>query len=76
MVNLGRTYIALGRWNDAEAALVKAAACAPRMAVVFETLGDLYMRRGLPEQAVDAYGRAETLEPEPSVPTIPVRNPR
>jgi cytochrome c-type biogenesis protein CcmH/NrfG len=55
---------------------MKAAACAPRMAVVFETLGDLYMRRGRPQQAVDAYGRAESLEPEGSVPTIPVRSPR
>jgi tetratricopeptide (TPR) repeat protein len=76
MVNLGRTYIAMGRWDDAEASLVKAAACAPRMPVVFETLGDLYMHRGLQQQAVDAYGRAESLEPEPEVPTIPVRNPR
>ena len=76
MVNLGRTYIALGRWNEAEATLVKAAGCAPRMRVVFETLGDLYMRRGLPQRALDAYGRAESLEPEPGVPTIPVRNPR
>jgi predicted Zn-dependent protease len=76
MVNLARTYIALERWDEAEAFLMKAAACAPRMAVVFETLGDLYMRRGRPQQAVDAYGRAESLEPEGSVPTIPVRSPR
>jgi predicted Zn-dependent protease len=76
MVNLGKTYIAMERWGEAEAALVKAAGCAPRMRVVFETLGDLYMSRGLPQKAADAYGRAESLEPEPDVPTIPVRNPR
>jgi tetratricopeptide (TPR) repeat protein len=76
MVNLGRTYLALQRWSESEKFLLKATACAPRMAVVFETLGDLYMRRGLPQQAVDAYARAESLEPEPLPPTIPVRNPR
>ena len=76
LVNLGRTYMALQRWAEAETFLQKAGVCAPRMAVVFETLGDLYMRRGLPQKALDAYARAEALEPAPGPPTIPVRNPR
>jgi tetratricopeptide (TPR) repeat protein len=76
MVNLGRTYLALERWSESETFLLKAASCAPRMAVVFESLGDLYMKRGLPQQAVDAYARAESLEPAPLPPSIPVRNPR
>jgi tetratricopeptide (TPR) repeat protein len=63
MVNLGRTYMALARWSEAETFLLQAAACAPRLAVVYETIGDLYMKTGMPQQAAVAYRRAEEIEP-------------
>jgi tetratricopeptide (TPR) repeat protein len=63
MVNLGRTYFAAERWTEAEAFLRKAAACAPRMAEVYETLGELYLKRGLTQAAADAFRRAEEIDP-------------
>ena len=83
MVNLGRAYMSLGRWNEADAALRQAAACAPRMAVVYETMGDLYLRQGMTEQAANAFRRADEIEPRDGSPgragsadMIPVRAPR
>lgn len=86
MINLGRTYIALTRWDDAEAILRQAAACAPRLPVVFETLGSLYMSRGLTREAAAMFQRAEQIDPSrsdplypgtrPPPPTISVGNPR
>src|SRR5262249_50030835 len=63
MVNLGRTYMALARWSEAEGYLRQASACAPRLAVVYETIGDLYIKTGMPQQAAVAYRRAEEIEP-------------
>jgi tetratricopeptide (TPR) repeat protein len=63
MVNLGRTYFAAERYPEAEASLVRAAACAPRMAVVYESLGDVYLKRGMAQRAADAFRRAAELAP-------------
>ena len=58
MVNLGRTYFAAERWVEAEAYLRRAAACAPRMAVVYESLGELYLKLGRTQEAAAAFRRA------------------
>jgi tetratricopeptide (TPR) repeat protein len=63
MVNLGRTYFAAERFMEAEASLLRAVACAPRMAVIYETLGDLYLKRGMGQEAAVAFRRAEELSP-------------
>ena len=72
MINLGRTYMADRRWNEAEAFLRQAAACAPRLAVVHETMGELFMRQGMTREAANAFRRAEAIEPM----TVPVSAPR
>lgn len=88
MVNLGRTYIAAERWSDAETVLRKATACAPRMGVVYETLGDLFLKTGRSQEAAEAFARAEQLDsgdqgmddlgivPRRAPETTPVFNPR
>lgn len=88
MVNLGRTYFAAQQWAEAEAFLRKAAACAPRMAVVYESLGDLYLKLGRTQEAAEAFRRAEEIDPSGQDPnafgavpnnppgTIPVSGPR
>lgn len=88
MVNLGRTYIAAQQWAKAEAFLRKSATCAPRMAVVYESLGDLYLKLGRTQDAAEAFRRAEEIDPSEQDPnafgalpnnppgTIPVSGPR
>jgi len=88
MVNLGRTYIAAAQWAKAEAFLRKGAMCAPRMADVYESLGDLYLKLGRTQDAAEAFRRAEEIDPSPQDPkafgalpnnppgTIPVSAPR
>jgi len=63
MVNLGRTYFAAEQWAEAEVYLRRAAICAPRMGVVYETLGELYLRRGMTQAAAEAFRRAEEIDP-------------
>lgn len=46
MVNLGKTYIAMNQFDNAEKPLKDAAACAPRMSTVYESLGLIYQKRG------------------------------
>lgn len=85
MVNLGRTYMGLHRYADAERFLQQAAACAPRLPAVFETLGDLYLSQGLPQRAAEMFRRANEIEPPPRnprggparaiPPTVPVSGP-
>jgi len=72
MINLGRTYMAGRRWDEAEAFLRQAAACAPRLAAVHETMGELFMQRGMTREASIAFRRAEAIEPT----TVPVSAPR
>ena len=73
MVNLGRTYMAMSRWSEAESFLKQAASCAPRLAAVYETLGDLYLQRGMTQLAADAFRRADEIEPNSSPGTRPAR---
>ncbi len=58
MANLGRTYMATSRWTEAEVYLKKAAVCAPEMTVVYESLGQVYLELGKPQDAAEAFRRA------------------
>jgi protein O-GlcNAc transferase len=73
MVNLGRTYMAMSRWSEAESFLKQASSCAPRLAAVYETLGDLYLERGMTQLAADAFRRADEIEPNSSPGARPAR---
>jgi len=80
LANLGRTYMAAARWAEAEAYLRNATACAPRLTTVYESLGELYLQLGKPQEAADAFRRAEEIEPthtltDPGA-VIPVLQPR
>jgi tetratricopeptide (TPR) repeat protein len=59
----GRSLIALRRFDEAREHVQKAHQLHPSMGLVHETLGDLLMIEGRPEEAVDAYQRAIALEP-------------
>ncbi len=80
LANLGRTYMAAARWADAEVYLRSATGCAPRLTSVYESLGELYLRLGKPQEAADAFRRAEEIEPTHAltdpVSAIPVLQPR
>jgi tetratricopeptide (TPR) repeat protein len=63
LANLGRTYMAAACWAEAEAYLLNASACAPRLTTVYESLGEVYLELGKPQDAADAFRRAEEIEP-------------
>ena len=67
MANLGKTYIAQQKWGDAEQILKQAATCAPRMAVVHESLGFSLQKQGRLEEAIKAYERAYDIKPSQTV---------
>lgn len=67
MANLGKTYIALKNWGDAEQILKEASACAPRMAVVYESLGFALQKQGRLPEAIEAYQRAYEIKPSQTV---------
>jgi len=67
MVNLGRTYIAEERWAEAEDILNDAAKCAPRMSVVYESLGFSLQKQGRLQDAINAYERSYEIKPSESV---------
>jgi len=67
MVNLGKTYIAEENWKEAEQTLKEAAACAPRMAVVYESLGFAQQKQGRLDDAVKTYEKAYEIKPSESV---------
>ena len=61
---LAQTYSAMGRNEDAERILKQVVAADPRRANDALVLGDLYMRAGDYNSAVDALGRAERIHPD------------
>jgi tetratricopeptide (TPR) repeat protein len=67
MANLGKTYIAMQNWGDAEQILKEASTCAPRMSVVYESLGFALQKQGRLSEAIDAYQRAYELKPSETV---------
>ena len=66
MVNLGRVYIAMERWVDADGILRDAAACAPKMAVVYESRGFALMKQKKLEEAIVQFEKALSLKPSAS----------
>lgn len=67
MVNLGKLYIAQEQWANAEKTLTQAATCAPRMAVVHESLGFSVQKQGKLQEAIDHYKKAIAIKPSASV---------
>jgi len=67
MANLGKTYIAQQNWGDAERILKEASTCAPRMAVVQESLGFALQKQGRLPEAIQAYERAYEIKPSETV---------
>jgi tetratricopeptide (TPR) repeat protein len=67
MANLGKTFIAQKRWSEAEAILKDAAACAPRMAVIYESLGFSLQKQNRLPDAIQAYEKAYDIKPSETV---------
>jgi tetratricopeptide (TPR) repeat protein len=59
MINLGKTYIAQKNWAAAEQPLQNAAKCAPRQAVIYESLGLVYQKYGKQHQDAQDYDPAK-----------------
>ncbi len=67
MANLGKVYIAQERWSDAESILRDGAKCAPRMAVVYESLGFSLQKQKRLEEAIEQYNKAMQIKPSTSI---------
>ncbi len=67
MVNLSKGYIAQERWKAAENILVKAAQCAPRMAIVYDSMGFAIQKQGRLEDAKAAYEKSLAINDDPGV---------
>ena len=59
----GQTFESMGRWNDAEAEYLKAAAASPNNDVLFYNLGLIYRRAGHLPEAEAAFKRSEAINP-------------
>jgi len=72
--------MAAARWAEAEAYLRNATACAPRLTTVLREPRRTVLQLGKPQEAADAFRRAEEIEPthtltDPGA-VIPVLQPR
>ena len=63
LVNLGKVYIMQKSWADAENILGDAATCAPKMAVVYESLGFALMKQKKLDAAIAAFDKAMKIKP-------------
>jgi len=66
MVNLGKVYISMERWADADGILGDAAQCAPKMAVVYESRGFAMMKQKKLNEAIGQFNKALALKPSES----------
>jgi tetratricopeptide (TPR) repeat protein len=66
MVNLGKVYIAMERWADADSILADAATCAPKMAVVYESRGFALMKQKKLNEAIAQFNKALQIKPSES----------
>jgi len=66
MVNLGKVYIAMERWVDADGILADAAKCAPKMAVVYESRGFAMMKQKKLKAAIAQFNKALEIKPSDS----------
>jgi tetratricopeptide (TPR) repeat protein len=67
MVNLGKTYIATENWTDAESILTDAARCAPRLPVIYESLGYSLQKQKRLAEAIETYKKATSIKPSAAV---------
>lgn len=67
MVNIAKAYIAQKQWLDAENWLDKAVKCDVRSVVALETLGFVLMKQKKLEQSLEAYQKAQSIEPSASI---------
>lgn len=70
MANLGKVYIATEKWSEAESILRDGARCAPRMAVIYESLGFSLQKQKRLEEAIEQYNKAMEIKPSPSIKTM------
>ncbi|KAK6914126.1 hypothetical protein RJ641_021447 [Dillenia turbinata] len=61
--DLANVYTSLSRWRDAEVCLSKSKLINPHSASRWHTTGLLYEAKGLPKEALKAYGNALDVEP-------------
>ncbi len=67
MINIAKAYIPQSKWLDAENWLQKAVTCDVRSAVALETLGFALMKQEKFEQSLEAYQKAQSIEPSNSI---------
>jgi cytochrome c-type biogenesis protein CcmH/NrfG len=65
LVNLSRALVAQEKIGEARAALESAARCAPAMPEVHEDLGHVYFRLERFDLALEAFRRADEIQPSP-----------
>jgi len=63
MVNLGKVYTAQKSWKEAESILRDAATCAPRLPVIYETLGFALQKQKRLDEAITTYEKAMAIHP-------------
>ena len=63
MVNLGKVYIGMERWAEAESILGDAASCAPKMAIVYESRGFAKMKQKKLDAAIADFEKANQIKP-------------
>jgi len=63
MINLGKVYTAQSQWAEAEKMLDRAAKCAPRMAVIYESLGFVIQKQKRLDEAIAMYQKALEIKP-------------
>jgi len=63
MINLGKVRTAQKQWAEAEQTLKDAQRCAPRMAVIYESLGFVVQKQKRLQEAVDYYRKALEIKP-------------
>jgi tetratricopeptide (TPR) repeat protein len=66
MVNLGKVYTAQKQWAEAEKVFKRAGSCAPRMAVIYESLGFVVQKQKRLEEAAGHYRKALEIKPSAS----------
>ena len=62
-IALGETFLRMEKLEEAQSHLERAAAIQRDIPRVYRSLGEIYMKRGLKQQAVQAFRRSLSLEP-------------
>jgi len=70
MVNRGKISIVQEKWSEAEATFRRAAECAPRLSVVYESLGYSLQKQDKLPEAIEQYNKALQINPKAPVKTL------